>query len=672
MDKTDAQMRMAELVRAIRVHNRAYYEQDAPQISDAAYDTLFRELHELEKAWPELITVDSPTNRVGGSVLAQFAQVKHPAPLLSLDNAFNGADVQAFLARLSKTLGNETLELLIEQKMDGLSLAVTYEQGQLVAAATRGDGQTGENVIANALAIASLPTRLKEPVPLLSVRGEVYMSKKAFAELNNEREEAGEALFANPRNAAAGSLRQLDAAVTFGRNLAIFLYDILAYKGADPAPATQAELLTYLSYLGLPVNMDRRLLNEIDDILAYIEQCQETRHSLPYDTDGLVLKLNNIEARARLGVTARAPRWAIAYKFPPEEAQTLVEDIIIGVGRTGALTPTAVLTPVKVAGSTVSRATLHNEDMIREKDIRIGDTVLIAKAGDVIPEVLRVLTEWRNGTEQPFTMPSHCPECGSPAIRAVGEAAWRCPNAVCPARIREALLHFVSKKAMDIEGLGPSVLQLLLENGLIKDVADLYYLHEQDIAALPRLGARSATNLVTAIERSKTQPLSRLLNALGLRYVGEKSSQLLSQAFADIDELAQASAEDLLAVEGLGEKTAQAVAEWFAKEENRSLLEKLRAAALNMQGEKANVSGPLSGSIFVISGVLPDISREEAKTQIIMAGGKVTDSVSKKTSYLLLGEGGGSKITKAEKLGVPVIDWEGLQVLLAVGGQSLH
>ncbi|MCL1905425.1 MAG: NAD-dependent DNA ligase LigA [Clostridiales bacterium] len=660
-DKSAARERMAALTAKIRRHDRAYYEQDAPKISDADYDKLFRELQELEAAWPELKAEDSPTNRIGGMALARFAQVKHPAPLLSLDNAFNREDIESFIARLAKIPGQEKPELLIEQKMDGLSLAITYEQGVLTLAATRGDGQTGENVTANALAIAGLPKRLKETLPLLSVRGEVYMPRAAFAELNAEREEAGEAPFANPRNAAAGSLRQLDATVTAGRNLSIFLYDILAYKGAAAAPATQEKLLDHLYNLGLPVNKERRLLKSADDLLAYIEQCREARHSLPYDTDGLVIKLNDIAAREALGATARAPRWAVAYKFPPEEAQTRVEDIIIGVGRTGALTPTAVLTPVKLAGSTVSRATLHNEDLIREKDIRVGDTVLIAKAGDVIPEVLRVLTERRGGGERPFVMPRFCPECGSPARREPGEAAWRCLNPACPARLREALLHFVSKKAMDIEGLGPSVLQLLLENGLIRDVADLYYLKEADISALPRLGEKSAFNLLQAINRSRSLPLSRLINALGLRYVGEKGGQLLAQAFADMDALAKAPAEDLLAVEGLGEKTARAVEDWFKQQENRALLEKLRAAGLNMQGEKPARGGALAGLVFVISGSLPGLSREEAKVIILAAGGKVAESVSKNTSYLLLGEGGGSKAVKAEKLNIPVINWENLQ-----------
>ena len=668
MDMSSAQIRIAELTEEIRRHNRAYYELDEPLISDLAYDTLFKELRELEGAWPELAAADSPTRRVGGAALARFAQVKHPAPLLSLDNASSATDVEAFCARLAKAVGVEAPELLVEQKMDGLSVAVTYERGRLTLAATRGDGQTGENVTANALAIAGLPKRLKEALPLLSVRGEVYMPKAAFAELNAEREEAGESLFANPRNAAAGSLRQLDAAITAGRNLAIFLYDILAYQGAAPPPATQAALLEYLDRLGLPVNKEFRLLKAGEDLLAYIEQCHQARHALPYDTDGLVIKLNSRKARESLGATARAPRWAIAYKFPPEEAVTRVEDIIIGVGRTGALTPTAILTPVKVAGSTVSRATLHNEDMIREKDIRVGDTVLIAKAGDVIPEVLRVLVEERSGAEAPFVMPRHCPECGSEAQRAAGEAVWRCPNPACPARLRESLLHFVSKKALDIEGLGPAVVQLLLENNLIRDVADLFYLKEEDIAALPRLGAKSAANLLQAIERSKALPLSRLLNALGLRYVGEKGGQLLATAFTDIDELMQASAEDLLAVAGLGEKTAQAVVEWFAGEENRALLEKLRAAGLNMQGEKPAAGGALSGLTFVISGALPGLSREQATDIIMAAGGKVTGSVSKKTSYLLLGEGGGGKAAKAEELGISVIKWETLQDMINISG----
>ncbi|MCL1974914.1 MAG: NAD-dependent DNA ligase LigA [Firmicutes bacterium] len=656
--------KMVQLAEEIRFHNRAYYEQDAPIISDADYDKLFLELLELEAAWPKLVTENSPTRKIGGAVDAHFTQVKHPAPLLSLDNAFSIGDVEAFCTRLNKASGKNQLPLLIEQKIDGLSLAITYEYGVLTLAATRGDGQTGENVTANARTIAALPKHLKEPTPLLSVRGEVFMLKTVFAELNSAREENGEALFANPRNAAAGSLRQLDAKITAERNLSIFLYDILAYKDKQPAPATQKELLQYLDNLGLPVNNKYALLSTTEDIAAYILQYQENRHQLPFDTDGLVLKLNDLAAREAIGATIRAPRWAIAYKCPPEEAETIVEDIIIGVGRTGTLTPTAILAPIKVAGSTISRATLHNEDMIREKDIRIGDTVLIAKAGDVIPEVLRVLTEKRNGSERPFVMPKYCPACGNPVKREQGEAAWRCNNPACSARLLESLQHFVSKKAMDIDGLGSAVLQLLLDHGLIQDMADLYYLEEEKLATLPRLGAKSAANLLEAIERSKTQPLSRLINALGLRFVGEKGGQLLALSFIDMESLAQSSLEELEAIEGLGEKTSQAVSNWFKEKENLKLLEKLRLAGVNMLGEKPVQEGALTGKTFVISGVFPGISREQAKDIILSAGGKVTESISKKTSYLLLGDNGGSKATKADKLGIAIIDWEGLQDLL--------
>jgi len=687
MDKNEAQAKISELTKEVLLHNKAYYEQDAPQISDADYDKLFAELQGLEADWPELVKADSPTRRVGGVALATFAPVRHPQPMLSLDNAFDMADVAAWLGRLRKAGAADEPELMAELKMDGLSVALTYENGLLTVAATRGDGQTGENVTANVLTISGLPHRLNQPLPLLALRGEVFMSKQAFAELNAEREEAGEPLFANPRNAAAGSLRQLDARVTAGRKLAIFLYDILAYQGLQPAPATQveifnskltthnsklphqapatqAETLEFLMALGLPVNQERRLLQGEGEISAYIAGAQEARHTLPYDTDGLVLKLNDMAARQSLGSTTRAPRWAVAYKFPPEEAQTTVEDIIIGVGRTGALTPTAVLTPTLLAGSMVSRATLHNEDMIREKDIRIGDRVLIHKAGDVIPEVIRVLTEQRDGTERPFTMPRQCPECGGPASRQENEAAWRCLNPACPARLREALLHFVSKKAMHIDGLGPAVLLQLLETGLVGDLADLYTLQETDIAALPRLGEKSAANLLSAIDASKQLPLSRLLTALGIRYVGERAAQLLSQSFADIDELMAADKERLTAIGGLGEKIAAAAVEWFAAAANRELIEKLRAAGLNMRGEKKSADGPLNGMSFVISGALPGLSRDEAKSLIEEAGGQVVGSISKKTSYLLLGEKGGSKADKARALNIPIIGWEDLQGML--------
>ena len=664
MEKNEAQKRIAELSEEILRHNKAYYEQDAPTISDFAYDKLFTELQELEAAWPELTAADSPTRRVGGVALATFAPVRHPLPLLSLDNAFNLADVAAWLGRLRKAGGADEPELMAELKIDGLSVALTYENGLLALAATRGDGQTGENVTANVLTIGNLPRRLKQPLPLLALRGEVYMPKQAFAELNAEREEAGEPLFANPRNAAAGSLRQLDARITAGRKLSIFLYDILAYQGPEPAPLTQAEMLEMLYALGLPVNHERRLLKGEEEISAYIDEAREARHDLPYDTDGLVLKLNDMATRQTLGSTTRAPRWAVAYKFPPEEAQTTVEDIIIGVGRTGALTPTAVLTPTLLAGSMVGRATLHNEDMIREKDIRIGDRVLIHKAGDVIPEVIRVLTELRDGTEQPFVMPRHCPECGGEASRQENEAAWRCLNPACPARLREALLHFVSKKAMHIDGLGPAVLQQLLESGLINDLAGLYTLREADIAALPRLGEKSAANLLAALKASKVLPLSRLLTALGIRYVGERAAQLLAQSFADIDELMAADKEQLTAIGGLGEKIAAAVVEWRAAAENRALIEKLRAAGLNMRGEKRSAEGPLTGISFVISGALPGLSRDEAKDIIEQAGGQVMSGVSKKTSYLLLGEKGGGKADKALALSIPIINWEDLQEML--------
>ncbi len=664
-NENETKQRIAELRQTLARYNQAYYEQDQPLVEDYEYDGLLRELQALEEQYPQYGDASSPTVQVGGRALAQFAPVTHPSPLLSLENAFNEEEITAFVNRLVKA-GAEPV-FVLEQKMDGLSLAVTYENGKLSVAATRGDGVTGENVTANVRTIQNLPHRLGQAPPLLTLRGEVYMPKAAFAALNQEREEAGEALFANPRNAAAGSLRQLDAAVTAGRNLDIFLYDIV--QGEDDSCQTQEDLLLHLENLGFPVNPERKICRGVAEIMSYIAEMTEKRHQLPYDTDGIVVKLANLALRQELGMTSKYPRWAIAYKFPPEQAETTVEDIIIGVGRTGALTPTAVLTPTKLAGSVISRATLHNEDMIAAKDIRVGDRVLIHKAGDVIPEVARVLPEQRPGDSQPFVMPQVCPECGGAALRLPGEAVRRCTNPDCPAKLRELLQHFAGKKAMNIDGLGPAIINLLLEQGLVKSLPDLYRLQKEQLAALPGLGIKSAAKLLEQLEKSKEAPLGRLLFALGIRHVGERAGRVLATAFGDLDQLMVADLQTLTAIPEIGEKIAASLVAYFADPANRQQLEALRQLGLRFTAEGAPApAGVFSGKTFVLSGTLDGISREQATAMIEAAGGKVSGSVSKKTSYLLLGDQPGSKLAKAQELQVAVIKKE--EFLALLGGKE--
>ncbi|MCR4963636.1 MAG: NAD-dependent DNA ligase LigA [Firmicutes bacterium] len=653
-----------DLRRQLQAYNRAYYELDQPLVEDYQYDQALRRLQELEEAYPQYRQADSPTQKVGGRATEQFAPSAHPRPLLSLENAFSREDMAAFLRRLEKTGAPQVF--VLEQKMDGLSLAVTYTDGALTAAVTRGDGLVGENVTANAATIKNLPHRLKSAPHRLTLRGEVYMPKAAFAALNRQREEDGESLFANPRNAAAGSLRQINPAVTAERQLDIFLYDIVDTDGT--LPADQEALLEELAAWGLPVNPQRRVCHDLSEIMAYIDEMSEKRHDLTYDTDGIVVKLADLTARNAIGSTAKYPRWAIAYKFPPEQAMAQVQDIAVSVGRTGVLTPTAVLTPTKLAGSVISRATLHNEDLIAAKDIRVGDWVWIHKAGDVIPEVAQVIEEKRSGAEQPFVMPRLCPECGSSTLRPEGEAARRCPNPACPARLRENLLHFVGKKAMDIDGLGPAVIQLLLREGLIAKPADLYDLDRQQLAALPGLGEKSADRLLQQLADSKKLPLHRLLFALGIRHVGEKAAATLAAAFGDMESLSRAAVEDMCAVAEIGEKTAQSVAAFFADAGNRQHVARLKELGLNFRAAETAAGGRLSGKTFVLSGALAGISREQATAMIQAAGGKTASSVSKKTDYLLLGDKPGSKLTKAKELGVAVIDKDGFLALL--GGEA--
>lgn len=636
--------------------NRAYYEEDAPLVTDAEYDALLRELTALEAAYPEWRRADSPSQRVGGRRLEKFAPVQHQVPLLSLANTFSGDELRDFAARCEK-LAEKSLTYVMEPKIDGLTIALAYENGRLMQAATRGDGMVGENVWENVLTIADLPHQLKDFKGRLLVRGEVYMSKRAFAELNEQRETDGEMTFANPRNAAAGSLRQLDAAVTASRRLSVWLYDILLLEGTE-WPQTHLQTLDFLRAQGLPV-IPEVSSGDIETIVSQLTSWQEKRHKLAFDIDGLVVKVDDEQVRMELGSTAKAPRAAIAYKFPAEAVETTVLDIQVGVGRTGVLTPLAVLEPVWVAGSQISKATLHNEDNVAAKDIRIGDRVLLHKAGDVIPEIIKSLSEKRNGQERVFVMPHTCPECGSAASRAEGEAAWRCPNRSCPARVREGIEHFVSRQAMYIEGLGPQLINQLLAAGKIHDAADIFSLTMDDLLPLERMGKKSAQNVLAAIEQARRRPLGALLAALGIPYVGSKAGKLLAANFPSLERLAAADKEELLAVADIGDIIAQSVVKWFADKDNQEMLSRLAAGGVEPQAEvisQPETEGAFAGKVVVLTGTLPNLSRNEAKARLEKAGAKVTSSVSRKTDYVVAGEAAGSKLEKAQELGITIID----------------
>ncbi|WP_346356267.1 NAD-dependent DNA ligase LigA [Azotosporobacter soli] len=658
-----------ELRRWLHYHSHLYYVLDRPEVSDAEYDSALRRLIELEATHPEFITLDSPTQRVGGGLAVGFEKATHLTPLRSLGNAFNEEELRAFDQRVLGALGRSAVEYLVELKIDGLAINLLYENGRLVWGATRGDGYVGEEVTANLRTIRSIPLLLHgdNVPPRLEVRGEVYMPKAAFERLNEERSEAEEALFANPRNAAAGSLRQLDSKITAERTLDLFVHGIGVRDGV--AAVTQSEIYKLLAQLGFKVNDQHRVLSDIDEVIAWCEQWQERRHELPYEIDGLVIKVDSLALQDELGYTAKDPRWAIAYKFPAEQAETTVEDILIGVGRTGVLTPTAALTPVRLAGSTVSRATLHNEDYIRDKDIRIGDRVIIHKAGEIIPEVVQVLIEKRRGDETPFAMPENCPECGSAVERQAGEAACRCMNRCCPALLREGLTHFVSRNALNIDGLGPAVIQSLLAGGLIGQAADLYRLKLEDVAALERFGEKSATNLLAAIEASKQAGLARVLFGLGIRHIGAKAAASIAKALGSMERLLTATREELLAIDEIGDKMADSLLAFFQQDENRRHIEALAAAGVKLEQERAQAaesgSQALAGAVVVLTGTLPTLSRSEAAALIEQAGGKVTGSVSRKTTYVVAGAEAGSKLDKANDLGIPVLSEDDLRKLLA-------
>lgn len=649
-----------KLRREIRHNEYLYYVLDAPEITDAEYDRMMVRLRELEARYPDSIPADSPTQRVGGRASSQFTEVRHLEPLLSLGNVFSAEELRAFDERVRSGLpAGSKVEYVMEPKIDGLACSLIYENGKLVRAATRGDGVVGENVTANVRTIRSIPLTLKVPdgetVPeLLDVRGEVYMPRQAFMRLNEQRAERGESEFANPRNAAAGSLRQLDPQVTASRSLSFFAYYLVG-EGVQPK---HSESLALLAHYGFKVSENYKVVENIDEAIKYIGDFNELRQGLSYDTDGAVIKVNDVYQQRILGATGKDPRWATAYKYPPEQAETTLEDIDWRVGRTGVLTPTAVLAPVKLSGSVISRATLHNEDFIRAKDIRIGDRVVINKAGEIIPEVLRVVVEKRTGDEKEVEIPSVCPECGWRVERQGEEAAIRCTNPHCPALGREGLIHFVSRDAMNIDGCGPSVINALLDAGLVRDAADLYSLRKDDLLKLERMGEKSADNLLAALAESKKNELDKLLFALGIRHVGAKVARILATEFGSMEKLQQAQPEELAQIRDIGDKIAESVVTWLNVPANIDLVERLAAAGLTMTftPPASQEDNPFFGKTLVFTGTMPTLGRAEAKTMAQDVGAKVSGSVSKKTDYVIAGAEAGSKLEKAQQLGVTVID----------------
>ena len=651
------------LRKEVAYHARRYYVDDAPEISDFEYDRLYHELLALEKAHPEFDSPDSPTKRVGGAPLERFESVAHSVPMTSLTDVFSYDELGDFLTRVSETLPDASYS--VEPKIDGLSVALTYENGRFVRGATRGDGQVGEDVTANLRTIFAIPMTLPEPLTL-TVRGEVYMPRASFERINRARAAANQTLLANPRNAAAGSLRQLDPSICAERGLSIFIFNL--QEGAlytdGHTPVTHTETLNRLQELGFPTLEMTAVISNREQAVAHIETIGAARDSLAYDIDGVVIKIDRLSDRRTLGEGVKTPRWAVAYKFPPEQKKTKLLDISIAVGRTGVLTPTAELAPVRLAGTTVSRATLHNLDFIRERDILIGDTVLVQKAGDIIPEIVSAFPAERDGTQRPFEMPAVCPSCGEPVIRDEQEAAYRCTNSDCPAQRSRAIEHFASKNAMDIEGLGPQLVEALLQADLIRSAADLYTLKAEDIAQMERMGDKSAANLIAAIEKSKEAGLERLIFALGIRNIGQVAAASLARRFGTLEACFDATAEMLCEIEDFGQITAECVTDYFSHPQNRALCQRLIDAGLLTSATAVTVDERFAGMTFVLTGTLPTMSRDEASELIRQRGGKVAGSVSKKTTYVVAGEAAGSKLTKAHSLGVSVIDEETLLTMI--------
>jgi len=671
MTHAEAKSRHTKLADEIRRHDHAYYVEAKPSISDRDYDRLYHELLDLEKDFPDLVTPDSPSQRVGGAPLSEFKSVRHAFPMMSLDNTYSQEEMRAFVQRVQKILPDEQLEWVVEPKVDGVAVSLRYEDGKLVVGATRGDGTHGDDITANLKTIRSVPVRLHgKPPAILEVRGEVFMTTSGFEKLNAERKAAGEEIFANPRNSAAGSLKQLDPKTVAKRPLDIVVYGTGLIEGTRPNK--HDDTLRWLKSFGFKMTEKTWACGSADELIAAIEELDKIRHKFPYGTDGAVVKLNDFAQRERAGATAKAPRWAIAYKYAPEQAETKLNSITIQVGRLGSLTPVAELEPVFLAGSTISRATLHNEDYIREKDIRIGDTVVIEKAGEVIPAVVSVVTSKRKSGEKTFSFPKVCPECGSKVFKNIGAdeeeaAAWRCPNPDCPAQVRGRLEHFCSRGAMDIEGGGEVLVAQLVKVGLVRDVAELYTLKTAEVANLERMGEKSAKNFIDAIAASKTRDAWRLLYGLGIMHVGTGVAKSLCKHFPTLDDIFAVSAEQLIEAEDIGEIIAQSIVHWWGDSVNRKLFERLRKAGLNFKSEIYNAaaaSGPFAGKTFVLTGTLPTLTREQATAKIESLGGKVSGSVSKKTDFVLAGEEAGSKLDKAQKLGVKILTEEEFLKLL--------
>ena len=642
--------RVGQLTDILKEANYRYYVLDDPQMPDFEYDRLLRELEELEAAYPELITEDSPTQRVGGEAISAFEKYTHPVPLMSLQDVFSLEELDEFLEKTKQNYPESIFS--VEPKVDGLSVALEYVEGKFVRGATRGDGNVGEDVTENLKTIRSIPMTIENAPSRLIVRGEVYMPKKSFEKLNQRQEEEGKALFANPRNAAAGSLRQLDPKICAQRGLDIYIFNIQLAEGVDFA--THADSLDYLKELKFKVVPYQKIQN-LETINEYVLSINENRGDLPCDIDGAVIKVNDLHQRDLMGSTAKCPRWAVAYKYPPEIKETVVEDIVIQVGRTGVLTPKAVVRPVRLAGTTVTNATLHNQDFISERDIRIGDTVHIRKAGEIIPEILDVIKEKRPADAEPYVLPAVCPVCGADVVRDEEGAFVRCTGAECPAQLSRNIAHFVSRDAMDIEGLGSSIVEALIEKGLIKSPADIYELTLDEMKSLWQKGSKAAEKLLVAIESSKQQDLSRLLYALGIRQVGAKAGKVLASHFGNLDALMGASLEELIEVSDVGAITAKNIHDWFAQPQSQHLIEKLRSAGVNFESKREISDNRFAGKTFVLTGALSKFTRDEATEKIELFGGKASGSVSKKTSFVVVGENAGSKERKARELGIPIL-----------------
>lgn len=666
MDKQQAKEKIDALKEVLNQYSYEYHVLDKPSVPDAEYDAKLRELEELEKMFPEFITPDSPTQRVGGEPLESFEKVRHLVPMLSLSNAFNEDDVRSFARRATNALGTETT-FICELKIDGLAVSLTYEDGKFVRGATRGDGTVGEDITVNLRTVRTIPLVLKTK-ETLEVRGEVFMPKTSFEKLNQKRAEKGEELFANPRNAAAGSLRQLDPKIAASRNLDIFIHAVGVWENNELE--TQSAQLDKLRELGFKTNPEWRTCKTIEEVMEFINYWTEQRPNLPYEIDGIVIKVDDLNQQEQLGYTAKSPRWAIAYKFPAEEVLTKLLDIELSIGRTGVVTPTAILEPVRIDGSTVGRASLHNEDLIKEQDIRLGDMVVVKKAGDIIPKVVRSVKEMRTGEEKEFSMPSHCPACQTELVRLEGEVALRCINPNCPAQLVEGLIHFVSRNAMNIDGLGEKVVKQLFDAKLVHTIADLYRLEREELLQLERMGEKSVSNLLQAIEASKENSLEKLLFGLGIRFIGEKAARILAQTFETMERLQQATYDELVSIDEIGEKMAESVVKYFSEEKVSVLLEELKELGVNMEYKGPSRTSQTETAIFsdktvVLTGKLENMTRSEAKEKIEVLGGKVTGSVSKNTDLVIAGEAAGSKYRRAQELGIPI--WNEEQLLEALG-----